>query len=458
MPQQPSSGPPRRVRRRVAPPRTSVLSRLRDRIEEREFLRLRGRFRGRRGLIAFLAVMGPGLIAGIAGNDAGGITTYSVVGAETGLSLLWLFPITIVILAVVQEMAARLGVVTGQGLSDLIRDRFGVRWTAFAMVILLIANVANTVAEFAGAGAALEIFGVPAIVTVPIIAVALWALVLFASYRTVERVFLSVAVVFITYIASAILADPDWGEVGRAFVTPTLDLAPAVLLLVVAFVGTTITPYMQFYLQSAVAEKGIGEEELNLERADAIGGAVWTNMIAVFIVVATAVTIHAAGGHVDTAADAAKGLEPIAGPLATTLFAVGLFGASVLAATIMPVSTAFVICEAFGWESGVGKRFRDAPAFFGIYTVVLLIGAIVVLLPGLDPIPVIIASQNLQGLLLPFVLVFMVLLVNDRRLMGRHANGRRLNVLAWTAVGVVVVLDVLLLGSSVLGFFGVHLT
>src|SRR2546430_6766789 len=239
-----------RRRRRVSPPPdVGPLARLRDRLEQGEILRLRERFRGRRGLLAFLAVMGPGLIAGIAGNDAGGITTYSLMGARTGLSLLWLFPITIVILAIVQEMAARLGVVTGQGLSDLIRDRFGVRWTVFAMAILLIANIANTVSEFAGASAALEIFGVPRFVVVPVVAVAIWALVLFASYRTVERVFLSISLVFVAYVASAVLAHPDWGVVGRSLITPSLDLQPSILLLIVAVVGTTITPYMQFYLQ-----------------------------------------------------------------------------------------------------------------------------------------------------------------------------------------------------------------
>ena len=420
-------------------------------------LRLRGRFRGRRGVVAFLAVMGPGLIAGIAGNDAGGITTYSVLGADTGLRLLWLFPITIVILAIVQEMAARLGTVTGQGLSDLIRDRFGVRWTAFAMAVLLIANVANTVAEFSGAAAATEIFDVPRWVTVPVVAVALWALVLFApSYRAVERVFLATAIVFVGYIASAFLAHPDWGAVGQAVISPSFDPTPSVVLLMVAMVGTTITPYMQFYLQSAVAEKGIGEEELGLERADAIGGAIWTNVVALFIVVATATTLFVANVHVETAADAARALEPLAGELSRVLFGVGLFGASVLAATIMPISTAFVICEAFGWESGVGKRFADAPAFFSIYTFVLGIGALVVLIPGLNLIPVIVGSQNLQGLLLPIVLVFMVLLVNDERLMGHHRNGRIANVLAWAAVGLVVVLDAILLGVSALSTVGVR--
>src|SRR4051812_34200756 len=436
--------------------RPGLLDRTWDRIASREVFRLRGRFRGRRGLVAFLAVMGPGLIAGIAGNDAGGITTYSVVGAGSGLSLLWLFPITIVILAIVQEMAARLGVVTGQGLSDLIRDRFGVRWTAFAMLVLLVANIANTVAEFSGAAAALEIFGISRYIVVPIVGVAIWALVLFASYRAVERVFLATALVFLTYIASAVLVRPDWGAVGRALVTPTLELSPAILLLMVALVGTTITPYMQFYLQSAVAEKEIDEEELRLEQVDAVGGAIWTNVIAIFIVVATALTIGVAGGTIESASDAARALEPAAGSLATTLFAIGLFGASVLAATIMPISTAFVICEAFGWESGVGQRFRDAPAFFSIYTFVLALGALIVLIPGLPLLPIILLSQNLQGLLLPVVLVFMVLLVNDRRLMGRHANGRLANLFAWAAVGLVVALDAVLLGVAALGAFGVR--
>jgi NRAMP (natural resistance-associated macrophage protein)-like metal ion transporter len=430
-------------------------TRFRERLEIGRRVRLRGRFRGRRGLLAFLAVMGPGLIAGIAGNDAGGITTYSVLGASTGLTLLWLFPITMAILAIVQEMAARLGVVTGQGLSDLIRDRFGVRPTAFAMLVLLVANVANTVAEFSGAAAALELFGISRYITVPLVGVAIWALVLRASYRTMERVFLGVTVVFFGYIVSAILSRPDWFQVGRALVSPSLDLAPAQLLLVVAVIGTTITPYMQFYLTSAVAEKGIDTDELRLEQADAVVGSVWTNVIAVFIVVAAASTIGVTTGVISSAADAAQALEPIAGPLAELMFAIGLFGASVLAATIMPLSTAFVICEAFGWESGVDKRFGDARAFFSIYTFVLVGGALVVLIPGLDLLPVIVASQNLQGLLLPIVLVFMVLLANDRRLMGEHRNGRKANVLAWAAVGVVIVLDVVLLGVTALGFFGV---
>ena len=420
-------------------------------------IRLRGRFRRRAGVLAFLAVMGPGIIAGMAGNDAGGIATYSVLGARTGLSLLWLFPVMIVILAVVQEIAARLGVVTGQGLSDLIRERFGVRWTAFAMVILLVANVAQTVANFAGIAAAAEIFGIPSIIAVPLVGLGLWTLIVLASAKTVERVFLSVIVVFGLYVASAFLAGPDWSAVGRALVTPYVPLDAATLVLAVALVGTTITPFMQFYLQSAVAEKGIGEEELGLGRADAVVGSVWTNVVAMFIVIAVATTLFGTGVAVHTAGEAAQALEPVAGSFATALFAIGLFGASCLAATILPITTAFVICEAFGWESGVEKGRRDAPTFYGIFTFVLVVGALVVLLPGLDPIPLILATQNLQALLLPVVLVFMILLANDRRFLGDRVNGRVANVLAWGAVGLVVALDLVLLIVSGLGAFGVQI-
>jgi Mn2+/Fe2+ NRAMP family transporter len=413
--------------------------------------RARRRIRLRR-IGPLLAVLGPGLIAGIAGNDAGGITTYSVMGAQTGFYLLWIFPITIVVLAVVQEMAARLGTISGQGLSDLIRDWFGVRWTAFAMLVLLVANLANTIAEFAGAASALEIYGVSRLITVPVLAVALWAVVVFANYRRLERVFLLVSLVFVTYIAAAWLAHPGGGEIASSFFNPSFRVPGVpvlqVLLLAVAVVGTTITPYMQFYLQSAVAEKGIGEEDLGYERADAILGSIWTNGIAICIVIATGAALFGTGVVINEAADAAKALQPVVGDLSTGLFAIGLFGASALAAMIMPISTAFVICEAFGWESGVGKQIRDAPAFFTLFTFVLAVGALVTLLPGIDLIGLIVGSQYLQGLLLPIVLVFMVKLVNNRRLLGAHANGRLLNGLAFVSVGLVIVLDVTLLGAA----------
>src|SRR2546430_660775 len=281
----------------------------------------------RSGILLFLGVMGPGLIAGLAGNDAGGIATYSVLGAETGLRMLWILPITTVMLVVVLEMAARMGAVTGQGLGDLIRDEFGIRWTLFAMVVLLIANGANVVAEFAGAAAALEIFGVPRFVTVPIVAAGIWALVVFAGYRVVERVFLSVAVVFLAYVVSAFVAGPNWGDVGRGLITPSVSFDTPTLLLMVATVGTTVTPYMFFYLQSSVADKGLGPEELSFERADAILGGVWTNVIALFIVVVAAVTLFPRAIHIQTAEEAAIALAPVAGNFAKALFAIGLFGA-----------------------------------------------------------------------------------------------------------------------------------
>jgi len=408
----------------------------------------------RSGLLAFLAVMGPGLIAGLAGNDAGGIATYSVLGAETGLSLLWILPITTVMLVIVLEMAARMGAVSGQGLGDLIRDDFGIRWTLFAMVVLLIANGANIIAEFAGAAAALEIFGIPRYATVPIVAAGIWALVVFASYRAVERVFLSVAVVFAAYVVSAFVAGPDWGQVGRALITPSISLEPHALLLMVATVGTTVTPYMFFYLQSSVADKGLGPEELRLERADAVLGGIWTNAIALFIVVVTAVTIFPRGIVITTADQAALALTPVAGDLAGGLFAFGLFGASVLAATVMPLTTSYAVCESFGWESGVSRNFREAPVFMGLYTALIVIGAVVVLIPGLPLIGVIVISQNLNGILLPIILVFMLRLVNNPRIMGAHTNPTWLNVVAWSLTGLITLLTLVLFGATIATWLG----
>lgn len=409
----------------------------------------------RTGILAFLGVLGPGLIAGLAGNDAGGIATYSVLGAKTGFQLLWILPITTVMLVVVLEMAARMGAVSGQGLGDLIRDEFGIRWTLFAMVVLLIANGSNVIAEFAGAAAALEIFGISRYIVVPVVAAGIWALVVFAGYRLVERVFLSVAVVFVAYIVSAFVAGPNWGEVGRALVTPSVSFDPDTLLLMVATVGTTVTPYMFFYLQSSVADKGLGPEELNLERGDAILGGVWTNVIALFIVVVTAVTLFPRGIQVTTAGDAAQALAPVAGKFSEGLFAFGLFGASVLAATVMPLTTSYAVCESFGWESGVSRRFSEAPVFMGLYTALIAIGAIVVLVPGLPLIGVILLSQNLNGILLPIVLIFMLRLVNKPRIMGEHTNPAWLNVLGWGMTALITLLTLVLFGSSLLSWLGI---
>jgi Mn2+/Fe2+ NRAMP family transporter len=405
----------------------------------------------RSGLIAFLAVLGPGLIAGLAGTDAGGIATYSVMGAETGLSLLWLLPITTVMLVVTLEMAARMGAVSGQGLGDLIRDEFGIRWTLVAMLVLLVANAATLVAEFAGVAAALEIFGISRFISVPLVAAGIWALVVFGSYRVVERVFLSVAVVFLAYVVGAFVVEPAWGEVGRALVTVQIPTEARHLLLMTAVVGTTVTPYMFFYLQASVAEKGLGPEELGLERADAFLGALWTNVIAAFIVILTAATLFGSGIGIHAAEDAARALEPVAGGLAEGLFAFGLFGASMLAATVIPLTTAYAVCESFGWESGVSRQFREAPVFMSLYTALIVVGALVVLIPGMPLIGVIIASQNLNGILLPVILAFMLRLAGSRRLMGRHVNPRWLSLLGWVLTGLVVLLTAVTLGAALLG-------
>ncbi|MDQ3880887.1 MAG: Nramp family divalent metal transporter [Chloroflexota bacterium] len=400
-------------------------------------------------MLALLGVLGPGIIAALAGNDAAGIATYSVLGAETGLQLLWLLPVTTVMLAIVLEMAARMGAVSGQGLGDLIRDAFGIRWTVFAMSVVLIANGAVLVAEFAGIAAALEIFGMTRYLTVPIAAAAVWSLVVFASYRVVERVFLSVAVVFVAYVVSAVVVQPDWGQVGLALVTPSVPFEPDLLLLMVAVVGTTITPYMFFYLQASVADKGIGPEELKLTQTDAIVGAVLTNAIAVFIVLVSAATLFGSGVAIETAADAARALAPIAGQFAQLLFAFGLFGASMLAATVLPLTTSYTVCESFGWESGVSRKFSEAPAFMGLYTGLVVVGALFVLIPGMPLVGVILVSANLNGVLLPIVLVFMLRLVNNRRIMGDYVNPRWLNVVAWSLTGLIVLLTVIMFGSTI---------
>jgi Mn2+/Fe2+ NRAMP family transporter len=415
-------------------------------------LGLRETFRRRRGPLAFLAVVGPGLIAGVAGNDAGGITTYATLGSQTGLRFLWILPLTALLLALVQESVARLGVVTGQGLSDLIRERFGVRWALFAMVILLLANLANTVANVAGAASALAIFNVPVVITAPAAALIVWLLVVYGTYRSVERIFLALTAVFLAYIAAALLAQPNWAEVAASLTTPDLvGISGPELLLLVAVVGTTVTPYMQFYLQSAVAEKEIGIEQLGAARADAILGSVWTNFIAACVVIATAVALGGHGVAIGSAAEAAVALEPLAGNFSKVLFGAGLFGASLLAMAIMPLTTAFALAEAFGFESGVDKGLRDAPIFYGIFTALLAVGAIVVMVPGLDPIGAIVASQYLQGLFLPIVLAFIVQLSGSSSLLGEHASPRWLRLVGWGAVLLLGALNLLIVLVNLVG-------
>jgi len=434
--------------------------------------------RGR--ILLFLAIMGPGLVTAVADNDAGGIATYASVGASYGYDMLWMLFLITFSLAIVQEMGARMGAVTGKGLSDLIREHFGVRWTVFAMLVLLVANATTTIAEFAGIAAGMELLGVSRYISVPIAAASVWLLVVKGSYRVAEKVFLFFAIFQLAYVAAGIITpNQDWGAamgsllsffspvfraVGwlgqavlpasislplREFPTPVFRLESAFILLFIATIGTTITPWMQFYIQSSVRDKGITVEEYRYERWDVLFGAFVTDFVSFFIIITTAATLHRAGIAVETAADAARALEPLAGIYSKQLFAIGLVGASTLAASILPLSTSYAVCEALGWESGVSKGWRDAPAFFTLYTALIALGAGVVLLPNLSLIRIMLVSQDVNGILVPVVLVFMLVLINNRRLMGKHVNGRVYNVLAWTTTAAIIVLTGLLIVTSI---------
>jgi Mn2+/Fe2+ NRAMP family transporter len=398
-----------------------------------------------------LAVLGPGVITGAAGDDAGGVATYASIGAQYGYALLWVMgPITLALI-VIQLQVARMAVVTGKGFAELIREEFGVRWTALAMLVLIVANGTVTIAEFAGIAAAGELFGIPRPISVPIMAFIVWLIVVRASYTVAEKIFILLSTALLTYVGAAILAHPDWKEVGVALVTPSFQLEPGYLATFVALVGTTITPYMLFYLQSSLTDKGVDVTDYPRERTDVIVGSLLTTIIAVFIVVSTAATLHVSGILIDTAEDAARALEPLAGPYAYLLFGLGLFGASMLAASVLPLSTAYAVCGAFGWERGVSRSWSEAPIFNTLYTALIAIGAAFVLIPGLPLIQVIIATQFLNGVLLPVVLIFVLKLVNDRELMGEYTNNRVFNVLSFATTGVLVVLTVALLAFSVLG-------
>ena len=405
-------------------------------------------------IFAFLALLGPGMIAASAGNDAGGIATFASVGAEHGYQLLWiLIPITIS-LGIVQEMCARMGAVTGKGLADLVRERFGVRWTAFIMLALLIANGGVTVSEFVGIAAATELFGVPRFISVPLSAVSIWWLVVKGSYQRVERAFLLMSLVFLGYIVSAFMARPDWSAVAVGFVKPTFSLGAAYLFTCVAVIGTTISPYMQVYVQSSVVEKGVTPEEYRKTKADVWVGTIFAMLVVFFIVVSTGATLHKFGMRIESAADAARALKPLAGPYAEKLFAVGLFGASMLAAGVLPLATAYSISEALGFEKGVSRSFREAPIFIGVFTFLVAVGAAIAVIPHLPLIRVLLVTQVINGLLLPIILFAVMRLVNDRELMGAYVNGRMYNLGAWLTVIIVTALSLLLILATVFpGFF-----
>ena len=407
-----------------------------------------------RRLFAVLAVLGPGLISANAGNDAGGVATYSAVGATFGFSLLWALVLITISLALIQEMAARMGAVTGKGLAELVRERLGVRVTAFVMVTLLVANTGLVVSEFVGIGAASDLLGIPRYLVVPVMAFLLWWLILRGSYPRVEKVFLAMTLVFFSYPIAAILAHPDWGAVGRQIIQPSMRLNADYITLFIALVGTTITPYMQIYLQSAIAERG-GQHDLASTRADAYTGATFGDLISGAIIIATGTTLYRAGIKVETAADAALALSPLAGHYAELLFSIGVFGAAMLAAAALPLGTAYPITEAFGLEKGISRSFREAPAFHGLFTGMILIGTIVALLPGLNVISLLVYTQVLNGLLLPVELIAMLHIVNDREVMGQYTNGRLYNLIAWLTVIVVIALSTIYLVITVLGLIGI---
>ena len=402
-------------------------------------------------LLLLLSVIGPGIITANVDNDAGGISTYSVAGAKFGYSLMWMMPLVAIALIIVQEMSARLGVVTGKGLADLLRENMGVRLTAIVLSLLVFVNLANTVSEFAGVAASMEIFGVSKYFSIPIAAVVVWLLIIRANYKTVERVFLIASAIYLSYIASGVLAHPNWGEVAHSLVTPNFQLNTVYVTIFVTIIGTTIAPWMQYYQQASIVDKGLKVSDYRYERIDVVVGSIFAVLVASFIMIACAGTLYQNRITIATAGDAAVALGPLAGKYASVLFAMGLLNASMFSAAILPLSTAYTVCEAFGWESGVNREFKEAPVFFTIYTSFIVLGAAIILLPIKSLVDAMIFSQTLNGLLLPVILVVMLILINDRRLMGKFVNGRLFNLLAWITVVILILLALILVIISFLG-------
>ena len=412
-------------------------------------------------VLFYLGIFGPGLIAANAGNDPGGIATYSSMGSQFGYQMLWVMVVLTVGMAFVQEMCTRMGAVTSKGLSDLIRENFPLRLTIFIMFIFLLANGGVIVSEFIGIAAALNLFGIPSWIGAPCGGVVIWWLVARGSYKRVENIFLAVTFVFFAYVFSAFLAKPDWGQVLAGATVPTIQLHGAYILTLVAAVGTTISPYMQLYVQSAVAEQGVRMSDYKYERIEVYVGAIFSNAIAFFIIVSTAATlfVHSGGKGVPigSAAEAAQALAPFLGVFASRAFAIGLLGAALLAAGVLPLSTSYSLAESFGFERGVGRRFREAPFFWGLFTFLIVIGVVVAMLPNLPVIQILLNLYLLNGLLLPIILFAILYLVNQKRLMGRYTNSLFYNVVSFALAVVVSGLAVLYLLSQVLGFFGIQL-
>ena len=396
-------------------------------------------------LAVFFAILGPGIITGSVDNDAGGITTYSVAGAMYGYGLIWTLVPSFIVLLVIQEMNARMGIVTGKGLSDLIRENAGVKITFFIFVGLIISNIGNTTTEFAGVAGSMEIFGVSKYISVPVTAILVWILVVKGTYQIAERIFLVFSISLLTYVVSALMSKPEWGEIGAAVIHPRFEKNAASLAMVIALVGTTIAPWMQFYMQSTVIEKGLKMKNYSYTVADIIVGCVVTIVVAFFIMVACGSTLHPNGVRINEAKDAAMALQPFAGKLASQVFAFGLFIASVFSATILPLATAFYVSEAFGFEAGLDKSWDEAREFYVLYTGILIISAIIILVPGAPLISISIWSQVLNGILLPVVLVSMILLINNKKIMGKYVNNKLQNIVGWSAVVILSGLSAVLL-------------
>lgn len=401
--------------------------------------------------LLILAAMGPGVVTAMAGNDAGGIATYSTVGAKFGFISLWVIPVMCILLVVIQTTATRMGAVTGKGFSALIRERFGIRLTALAMFALLIGNVATTFSEFAGIASGMEIFGVPRWISVPIAAAAVWGLIVGGSYKRVQNVFLAISCVFVTYIVAAIIAQPNWNLALIHTVIPEVSSDISFLSLTVAMVGTTIAPWMMFFTQSNVVEKGVTLKDLFFQKIDAVTGAVVACIVAWFIIVTTGAVLFPEGIEITEAADAARALAPFAGEYAGALFAVGLVAASLLAACVLPLTTAFVICEAFGWEAGVSFKWKEAPFFKGIFTFVIAISAIIILIPSIDLMGIMLTAQFVNGVILPILLVFMALICTDKHMMGEHTVPLITRILLIATIVVVGILSAVCLVMQILG-------
>jgi Mn2+/Fe2+ NRAMP family transporter len=393
----------------------------------------------------FFILMGPGIITSNVDNDAGGITTYSLAGAEYGLKLIWSLVPIMIALIVIQEMCARMGVVTGKGLSDLIREKFGAKITFYLMIGLFLTNMGNVLSEFAGVAAGMEVFGVNKFISVPASAFLVWWMVVKGTYKSVEKAFLVACVFYISYIITGIIVKPDWGNVFEQFRHPQLSLRPSEMTMLIGVVGTTIAPWMQFYLQASIVEKGIKIEDYKFARFDVVMGAVVVHIVAFFIILVCAETLFKHGVRIETAKDAALSLKPLAGNYCTYLFAFGLVNASLFSASILPLSTTYLICEGLGWETGIDKKFVEAPQFYGFYSLIIFLGAGIILYPNVPLIPIMYFSQVINGMVLPFVLIFMLLLINDKKLMMNHTNGPIFNVIAWVTSIVMIGLTLLLI-------------